>query len=184
MTKADKIKERKAALLAKLKQLEKEESAVVSAEKQARRKEDTRTKTLLGIATMMSLKESLSAVMLASIARSADKMTPTDRKFLAGSRLWKELGLSMPRQDAVQPQEAGTTAPVENPAAVTAQPGVTPSATSRTSAGRVAQEKTPLTKADFYAKDAVKALGAIFDVAKKMWFVPAGMDLTPFEKWL
>lgn len=182
MIKADKIKERKAALLAKLKELEKEESAVATAAKQARRKEDTRTKTLLGVATMMSLKESLSAVMLAAIARSADQMTPTDRKFLAASQLWKELGLPMPRQDAAKPQEAGNTTPVESPAATARQPERAMPATSQTR--HVAQVATPLKKADFYEKDVVKALGAVFDPGKKMWFVPAGTDLTLFEKWL
>lgn len=183
MIKADKIKERKAVLMAKLKEIEKEESAVATAAKQARRKEDTRTKTLLGVATMMSLKESLSAVMLAAIARSADKMTPTDRKFLATSQLWKELGLPTPQQDAAKPQEARNTAPVESPATAQQPERATP-ATSQTIARHVAQVATPLTKGNFYEKDVVKALGAVFDPDKKMWFVPVGTNLTPFEKWL
>jgi len=33
-------------------------------------------------------------------------------------------------------------------------------------------------------KDAVKALGGRWDPAKKKWYVPANMDLTPFVKWI
>jgi len=33
-------------------------------------------------------------------------------------------------------------------------------------------------------KDAVKALGGRWDPAKKKWYVPANMDLTPFVKWM
>jgi hypothetical protein len=33
-------------------------------------------------------------------------------------------------------------------------------------------------------KDEVKSMGAIFDADSKKWVVPAGVDLTPFEKWL
>ena len=32
-------------------------------------------------------------------------------------------------------------------------------------------------------KDAVKALGGKWDPAKKKWYVPAKMDITPFETW-
>ena len=32
-------------------------------------------------------------------------------------------------------------------------------------------------------KDDAKALGAWWDAAKKKWYVPAGMDETPFEQW-
>ena len=33
-------------------------------------------------------------------------------------------------------------------------------------------------------KDEAKALGAKWDLELKKWFVPAGVDLTPFKKWL
>ena len=33
-------------------------------------------------------------------------------------------------------------------------------------------------------KDAAKALGARWNADLKKWFVPAGVDLTPFKKWL
>ena len=32
-------------------------------------------------------------------------------------------------------------------------------------------------------KDEAKALGAWWDSSKKKWYVPAGMDETPFEQW-
>ena len=32
-------------------------------------------------------------------------------------------------------------------------------------------------------KDAAKALGAKWDPAKKLWYAPAGTDITLFEKW-
>ena len=36
----------------------------------------------------------------------------------------------------------------------------------------------------FEEKDTVKALGAYFDMNKKLWFVPEGKDVTPFKKWV
>lgn len=38
--------------------------------------------------------------------------------------------------------------------------------------------------ASYQEKDAVKALGAQFDMARRAWYVERGMDLTPFEPWL
>ena len=35
-----------------------------------------------------------------------------------------------------------------------------------------------------YQKDEAKSLGAKWDQGKCVWYVPAGLDLTPFEKWL
>lgn len=35
-----------------------------------------------------------------------------------------------------------------------------------------------------YQKDEAKDLGAKWDQANMVWYVPAGLDLTPFEKWL
>jgi hypothetical protein len=32
--------------------------------------------------------------------------------------------------------------------------------------------------------DQVRALGARFDVDRRQWYVPAGRDLAPFERWL
>lgn len=187
MVKADKIRERKAALLAKLKELEKEESAAVSAAKEARRKEDNRTKTLLGIVVAMSLKESASATMIAAISRCADKMTPTDRKFLATSKLWTELGLTPPLQDPAKPQEAAKIAPqatqAPKPAHIPAEPPKTAPAAFGTAAN-IAQDVTGLPRMNFYDKEEVKALGARYDADVKKWFVPAGADLTPFAKWL
>jgi hypothetical protein len=37
---------------------------------------------------------------------------------------------------------------------------------------------------EFSDKDKVKALGARFDMASKRWFVPDGLDLIPFLKWV
>ena len=36
----------------------------------------------------------------------------------------------------------------------------------------------------FYEKEQVKRLGAVFNWTTKVWFVPAGRDLTPFTQWL
>lgn len=185
-TKIDKIKERKAALLAKLKELEKEESTQASAEKKARRQEDTRTKTLLGIVVAMSLKESPSATLIAAISRNADKMTPTDRKFLATSKLWAELGLPTP-SDAAKPQEPAKNAPQ---AAQTAKPADTPAEPLKTAPyaprpfANIALAATKLPRMNFHDKDRVKALGARYDADERTWFVPGGADLTPFEQWL
>ncbi|NRR29445.1 ATP-dependent helicase [Oxalobacteraceae bacterium] len=38
--------------------------------------------------------------------------------------------------------------------------------------------------ATFHEKDQVKALGAVYDLARRAWFVPPGMDLKPFTRWL
>jgi DNA helicase-2/ATP-dependent DNA helicase PcrA len=36
----------------------------------------------------------------------------------------------------------------------------------------------------FRDKDEVKALGAQFDLTRKAWFVPPGVDIEPFTPWL
>lgn len=36
----------------------------------------------------------------------------------------------------------------------------------------------------FAQKDSAKALGAKFDFNNKVWYVPAGMDSSPFERWM
>lgn len=184
-TKIDKIKERKAALLEKLKALEKIESKEASDAKKARRQEDNRTKTLLGIATMMMLKELPSPQLIAAIAGHAEKLTAADRKFLATSHLWKELGLPSPGQETTQngPQATNATQPPQTQGATEKTPpeAFTPAETAKP---RVAQVETPLPKASFYEREAVKALGARFNNDEKMWAVPAGMDLNPFQKWL
>lgn len=180
-TKIDKIKERKAALLAKLKELEKEESTEASEEKKARRKEDTRTKTLLGILVTMSIKEAPSAAMIEAILRHADKLTPTDRKFLSTSNLWKEIGLPVPQQDAAKTTPMATenrSSPLAHPQPAT----LTPPPASQ--AKRIAAVQTMLTKARYQDREEVKTLGALYNIDSKMWFLPAGHDLTPFEKWL
>lgn len=180
-TKIDKIKERKAALLAKLKELEKEESTEASAEKKARRQEDTRTKTLLGITVAMSLKESRSAALIGAVSRNADKLTASDKKFLSASRLWNELGLPMPLQDAQEAPKTGAQGTqTESAVESVSEDQKTPPAPSN----RVSQAITPLPKARFYDKDEVKALGAVFNSDNKNWQVPPGVDLAAFEKWL
>jgi len=39
-------------------------------------------------------------------------------------------------------------------------------------------------KVPFAEKDAAKALGAEWDLARRIWFVKAGADLAPFKRWL
>lgn len=36
----------------------------------------------------------------------------------------------------------------------------------------------------FYEKDEAKRLGARWDAEKKVWFLPEGVDASPFQKWL
>ncbi len=38
-------------------------------------------------------------------------------------------------------------------------------------------------KVPFNEKDQAKALGAKWNVELKLWYVPLGVDSTPFEKW-
>jgi hypothetical protein len=201
-TKVEKIRERKAVLIARLKEIEKEEIAEASAEKTARRKEDTRTKMLLGVVVAMSLKDAPSAAMIGGISLHADKLTAQERIFLATSNLWKELGLPAPQQDAskitaspplaiaapapapvssvVTPAMAAPTAPAQ-PKPATPAP-VAPATAQQ--AKHIATTPTILTKADFYAKETVKALGATYDPESKKWVVQVGRDLTPFQEWL
>ncbi len=108
MGNVDKLKARKQALLDRLRELEQKEKQAVSAEMQARRKADDRTKLLLGIAAMAYIKDTPAAG--AEIARFAERLSPSDRRFLATSALWKELGLPTPPQATESPQEAPTTA--------------------------------------------------------------------------
>ncbi len=35
----------------------------------------------------------------------------------------------------------------------------------------------------FSEKDEAKSLGARFDMSRKQWYVPDGLDLWDFEKW-
>ena len=37
---------------------------------------------------------------------------------------------------------------------------------------------------DYKEKDSVKALGAQWKPEEKVWYVPAGLDLEPFSRWL
>ena len=50
-------------------------------------------------------------------------------------------------------------------------------------AARNATTDTPL-NVPFADKDQVKALGAHWHADQKRWVVPAGLDLTPFQRWL
>ena len=36
----------------------------------------------------------------------------------------------------------------------------------------------------FEDKDKVKALGARWDMKRKIWYIPSGLDTTPFNKWM
>ena len=42
---------------------------------------------------------------------------------------------------------------------------------------------TPL-KVKFADKDKVKALGGKWDMKRKIWYVPCGLDTTPFNTWM
>lgn len=46
-----------------------------------------------------------------------------------------------------------------------------------------ASSSIPL-KVPFNEKDQAKALGARWNAESKHWYVPQGIDATPFEKWL
>lgn len=71
--------------------------------------------------------------------------------------------------------------PKKEKAAPTPRPD--PAPTAPAAAPATASVKTYLTTG-FNDKEAVKALGAQFDYDAKKWFVPPGVDLTPFKKWM
>ncbi|MEG1326392.1 MAG: DUF5710 domain-containing protein, partial [Janthinobacterium sp.] len=70
----------------------------------------------------------------------------------------------------------------KNPALADALPVASPLPASREK--RIAAVPTMLTKARYQDREEVKALGALYNIDSKMWFLPVGHDLTPFEKWL
>ena len=39
-------------------------------------------------------------------------------------------------------------------------------------------------KVPYKDKDIVERMGAIYDGDKKMWYIPSGVDINPFKKWL
>jgi multidrug efflux pump subunit AcrA (membrane-fusion protein) len=59
----------------------------------------------------------------------------------------------------------------------------TPVPETHSAAARIATTDTPL-NVPFADKDRAKALGAQWQPDKKLWFVAAGRDLTPFSTWL
>lgn len=62
---------------------------------------------------------------------------------------------------------------------------VMPAASEQAQAPAAAKSATDKTyiKVPFREKEEAKALGARWDRAEQMWYVPAGKDLTAFEKW-
>lgn len=171
MDKSDKLQQRKAALLEKLKELEKAEAKVASAAKTARKKQDDRVKLLLGILAMQYLTANSEAKE--TFGRLADKLSANERKFLASAQLWKELGLRPPHQEA---QEAANHVTATQPAAAA------PAAPTQ-AAGRIAQANAPL-RVPFAEKEEAKANGAKFDADARHWYAPAGSNLALFAKWL
>lgn len=51
-------------------------------------------------------------------------------------------------------------------------------------ASRAAPPSRHYLRSSFSDKDYLKSLGARYDPTRKKWYVPAGMDLKPFEPWL
>lgn len=88
---------------------------------------------------------------------------------------------------AAVPTQKPTVTPEKKPAAETPQETVvTPekkSVEEKPKSPVTTNERVDLNAA-FNDKDKVKALGAIWDAHKEKWYVPAGKDLRPFEKWL
>lgn len=175
MSKTDKLKERKAALLEKLKALEQEEAQVQSFAKLARKKQDDRVKLLLGIVTMNYLVTNPAAK--AMIGRQADMLSPSDRKFLASAPLWHELGMPIPRQE---PQEGVKQATATQPA--TTPEKIAPAGSTQATE-RIAQANTML-RVSFAEKEEAKAVGAKYDADARQWYAPAGGDMARFAKWL
>jgi hypothetical protein len=58
-----------------------------------------------------------------------------------------------------------------------------PAPVTSSSTPRIATTDTAL-NVPFADKDQVKALGALWYPDKKLWVVPKGLDLTPFQAWL
>lgn len=50
-------------------------------------------------------------------------------------------------------------------------------------AARPAKAGVLMLKVPYAEKDEAKALGAKWDATKRKWYVPAGVDQTPFERW-
>ncbi len=75
--------------------------------------------------------------------------------------------------------QVATSAPVW-PAAGAASPS--PSAARPKTAS--APQAAAVLKVPFAEKDEAKRLGARWDAAKKKWYVPAGVELAPFARWM
>lgn len=179
MTMNDKIKkleEQAAAAKKKWADLEAQKKALAAKNdalaKERERKNDTRRKIILGgyMFSKMQGAPEFSAQVIKGLDAVLKK--PNDRELFGLPALAQETGQNAP--PAAQPAK-----PTHIPAEL---PKTAPAASSV--AANIAQVATPLPKADYYAKDKVKALGATFVVESKTWFVPAGADLTPFENWL
>ena len=50
--------------------------------------------------------------------------------------------------------------------------------------GNMKRETNTNLAVDYKEKDSVKALGARWRPEEKVWYVPAGLDLEPFSRWL
>lgn len=84
------------------------------------------------------------------------------------------------KKEPKKEKSAAASAPAPQPAPA---PAAAPRPAPAPAAALTAPEKTFL-KTSFVDKEAVKALGAVFDYDLKKWFVPPGVDLTPFKKWI
>lgn len=93
--------------------------------------------------------------------------TLTEKQKEAWAKPWE-------RKTTPKPQEA------EKPA--TPAPTL-PDAPKEAPAPRVAAVSTEL-KVSMAEKDEAKALGARWNAEGRFWYVPAGLDLVAFEKWL
>ena len=82
----------------------------------------------------------------------------------------KKAPASPPAAPAQTPQSAPAPAPTQRPAPQAPQPD--------------RRDKPVYLTVGMIEKDQAKALGAQYNPDQKKWFVPAGMDLKPFGRWL
>ena len=104
-----------------------------------------------------------------------------------GCSAWKQSGCSfkasyIPHATAtaaarMQAQPPSMVPPSMAPAAALVQP-------PPPAAAAFAATESTFLSCPFAEKDQAKALGAKFDWNRKQWYVPAGMDLQPFGRWL
>lgn len=82
----------------------------------------------------------------------------------------------------VEVREDGTEVPCDPPMAWQPQSAGTVAAASPSSNPQ--RPRATMLKVPYAEKDEAKKLGARWDAARKKWYVPQGVDVEPFSRWL